>query len=216
MRLRESQFVRDALHAELAPVLVDRVRAVLVLGVVTTGVSLVVDFETGIFATIWLTKLAAIALYGCAAILVSTARGRSWGKTLAAVLPSACLITVVPGIIGIALRDPLMTAFILSIVTLGGAIVFPWGLRPHLVVVAMASLAFAANVRVSSQLTANVAVTVVSAFGAAAYAAYAIERQRLQRKAVELHQAAQRRALELIAGDASLDTVLATIFDGFV
>src|SRR5512132_508882 len=129
MRSRASEIVRDALHAEVAPLLVDRVRAVLLLGVVTTAVSLVVDFQLGVFATIWLTKLAGMALYGCAAVLVTAARGRSWRRTLAAVLPSACLLTIVPGVIGIGLRDPLMTAFILSIVTLGGAIVFPWGLR---------------------------------------------------------------------------------------
>jgi hypothetical protein len=120
------------LHAEVAPVLVDRVRAVLLLGMVTTGISLVVDFETGVFATIWLTKLAGMALYGCAAILVASARGRRWPRTLAVVLPSGCLLTIVPGVIGIGLHDPLMTAFILSIVTLGGAIIFPWGLRAHL------------------------------------------------------------------------------------
>ena len=204
------------MHAEVAPVLVDRVRAVLLLGMVTTGISLVVDFQTGVFATIWLTKLAGMALYGCAAILVSAARGRRWSPTLAAVLPSGCLLTIVPGMIGIGLGDPLMTAFILSIVTLGGAIIFPWGLRPHLGILLMASVSLTANVLVSSQLTPNIAVTVVSAFAAAAYAAYAMERQRLERKAVELQQVAQRHALELIATDASLDVVLATIFDGFV
>jgi signal transduction histidine kinase/DNA-binding response OmpR family regulator len=216
MRLRASQFVRDALHAEVAPVIVDRVRAVLVLGAVTTGVSLAVDLESGAFATIWLTKVACIALYVCAAILVSTARRRSWRGTLAVAVPSACLLTIVPAMIGIGLRDPLMTAFILSIVTLGGAIVFPWGLRAHLVILLMASLSFSANVLVSSQLTSNIAVTVVSAFAAAAYAAHAMERQRLERKAVELQQVAQRHALERIAADASLDVVLAAIFDGFV
>jgi signal transduction histidine kinase/DNA-binding response OmpR family regulator len=196
--------------------LVDRVRAVLLLGVVTTAVSLVVDFQQGVFASIWLTKLACMALYGCAAILVSAARGRSWSRTLAVVLPSGCLLTIVPGVIGIGMRDPLMAAFILSIVTLGGAIVFPWGVRPHLVVLLMASVAFAGNVLVSSQVTPNIAVTVVSAFVAAAYAAHAMERQRLERKAVELQQVAQRLALELIATDASLDVVLSAIFDGFV
>jgi hypothetical protein len=87
MRPRASQFVRDALHAEVAPILVDRVRAVLLLGMVTTGISLVVDFQTGVFATIWLTKLAGMALYGCAAVLVSAARGRGWRRTLAASCP---------------------------------------------------------------------------------------------------------------------------------
>jgi signal transduction histidine kinase/DNA-binding response OmpR family regulator len=216
MRPRASQIVRDALHAEVAPLIVDRVRAVLLLGAVTTGVSLVVDFQSGAFASIWLTKLAGMALYGCAALLVSAARGRSWRATMAAALPSACLLTIVPAMIGIGLRDPLMTAFILSIVTLGGAIVFPWGLRPHLVILLMASLALSATVLVSSQLTSNIAVTVVSAFAAAAYAAHAMERQRLARTAVELQQVAQRRVLEQIAADVSLDVVLAAIFNGFV
>jgi signal transduction histidine kinase/DNA-binding response OmpR family regulator len=215
MRPSDSKVVQDALHDELAPVLVDRVRAVLLLGVVTTGVSLVVDFETGIFATIWLTKLAGMALYGCAAIVLSAVRGRGWRATIAVVMPSACLLTIVPTGIGIALRDPLMTGFILSIVTLGGAIVFPWGLRAHTVLLAMASAAFTANVTLTSELTPNIAVTVLSAFLAAAYAAHAMERQRVARKAVELQQAAQRRVLEMIATDASLEAVLSAVFDGF-
>jgi hypothetical protein len=65
-------------------------------------------------------------------------------------------------LIGIGLSDPLMTAFILSIVALGGAI-FLWGVRPVSGPL-MASIALTANVL---ELTSNIAVTVVSAFAAA-------------------------------------------------
>ena len=108
-----------------------------------------------------------------------------------------------------------MTGFTLSIVTLGGAIVFPWGLRAHLVVVLMAVFAFMGNVLAVGKVGSNIAVAVVSAFAAATYAAAALERQRLERKALDLHQAAHRRVLELIATDATLDDVLAAVFAGF-
>src|SRR5436190_8152179 len=41
MRQRTSQIVEDALHAELAPVLVERVRAILILGVVSVAGSMI-------------------------------------------------------------------------------------------------------------------------------------------------------------------------------
>src|SRR6185503_8742168 len=148
MRPRFSQTVIDALHAEIAPVLIDRVRAVLAIGVVTIGASMLVDLRGGSpnLSAVLLMKVAGMCLYACGAIAVTTARGTSWTRTLASVIPSACLLTLVPSAIGIVLRDPLLTGFILSMVALGGAIVFPWGLRAHLVILVMASFAFMANV----------------------------------------------------------------------
>src|SRR6185503_10682991 len=217
MRPRFSQTVIDALHAEIAPVLIDRVRAVLAIGVVTIGASMLVDLRGGLpnLSAVLLMKVAGMCLYACGAIAVTTARGTSWKRTLASVLPSACLLTLVPGAIGIVLHDPLITGFILSMVALGGAVVFPWGLRPHLIVLVMASFAFTANVVAFARLGPNLAVAVVSAFAAAAYAAQAMERQRLERKALDLQQVAQRRVLELIATDGPSDDVLAAIFAGF-
>jgi len=217
MRPKSSKIVEDALHVEIAPVLVERVRAVLTLGVVTIGASMLVDLRGGSpnLATVLLTKLAGMCLYACGAIAVTTVRGASWQRTLAAVVPAACLLTLVPGTIGMVLHDPLVTGFILSIVTLGGAMVFPWGLRAHLVVLVMAIFAFTANVVAFSRVDPNTAVAVVSAFAAAAYAAGALERQRIERKALDLQQLAHRRVLELIATDATLEDVLAAVFDGF-
>src|SRR4030095_7297364 len=108
MRPKSSPFVLDALHADMAPVVVDRVRAVLVLAAVSTAMSTVVDlFGTAPdIASILFTKLGATCLYGCGAILVTAARGREWRRMLAVVVPSACLLTVVPGVIGLALQDP--------------------------------------------------------------------------------------------------------------
>jgi signal transduction histidine kinase/CheY-like chemotaxis protein len=217
MRPKSSQVVVAALHAEMAPVLVERVRAVLFLGAVTTAASMLVDVRSGSphLATVLLTKLAGVCLYACGALTVGAVRGATWRRTLAAVVPAACLLTLVPGAIGIALHDPLITGFILAVVTLGGAIVFPWGLRAHLALLAMAVIAFVANVVTFAQISSNIAAAVVSAFAAAAYTAGALERQRLERKALDLHQKAHRRVLERIATDAPIDDVLTAIFDGF-
>jgi signal transduction histidine kinase/CheY-like chemotaxis protein len=216
MRIRFSQAVHDALHAETSPVLIDRVRAILLLGVVTIGVSLVVDLNArgpG-FAAVLLTKFAGMCLYACGAVAVGSARGASRRRIVATAVTSACLLAVVPGSIGIVLHDPLMAGFILSIVSLGGAIVFPWGLRAHLVVLVAASAAFVANVAWTASLGPNLGVAMLSAFAAAAYAAAAMERQRLERKALDLQQTAQRHVLELIATDRSLDAVLTAIVHG--
>jgi signal transduction histidine kinase/DNA-binding response OmpR family regulator len=213
-----SPFVLEALHADMAPVVIERVRAVLLLAAVSTGVSVVVDLlgSASDVATILFTKLGASSLYACGAILVTSARGRSWRRMLAIVVPTACLLAVVPGVIALALRDPLVSGFILSLVSLGGAMVFPWGFHAHAVLIATSGFVFVASMAANPQLSPNVVVTIVTAFVGAAYAAWALERQRIERKALDLQQVAQRRVLELLATDAPLDTVLGAVFDGFV
>src|SRR5262249_34973898 len=152
----------------------------------TTAASLVVDYALGQLEAIALTKVMGMALYGCGAILLTLGRGRSWRATVAIAVPSACLLTIVPGALGIMLHARLVGGFILSMVAPGGALVFPWGLRAHLAVIAMASAAFTANVLLYNRLSANVVVSVASAFAAAAYASAVVERQRLERKAIDL------------------------------
>jgi signal transduction histidine kinase/DNA-binding response OmpR family regulator len=217
MRVKPSSVVRDAMHAETAPLVVERVRATLWLGAVTIVLSMLVDLERSVpnLSVLLLTKLAGMCLYLCGVIAISTAKGRGWRGMLTAVVPSACLLTVVPGAITIQLGEPIMAAFILSIVTLGGAIVFPWGLWPEVVLVSIASASFFASTLGSAELTANLAVGVVSAFGAAVYAAGAFERQRLERAALELQRATQQRTLEMVARDATLDEVFDAIRRGF-
>ena len=217
MRLK-SHTVSEALHAEVGPVLIDRVRAVLLLGLVTIGFSMVVDVHEGgpRLATVLSVKLTGMCLYGLGAIAVTSARGRSWARTLGVAVPSTCLLVLVPGTIAIALRDTLMAGFILSFVALGGSVVFPWGLRAQVGLLAMASLAFTASVVALGQLSPNTAVTVLSVFAASAYVAATMERQRLERKALDMQRAAQRRVLELIACDGPMDDVLGAIFSGFV
>jgi signal transduction histidine kinase/CheY-like chemotaxis protein len=218
MRPRPSPVVQDALYAELAPMVIERVRAVLVIAAITAAASTVVDVRTGgpNLATILFTKLAGVCCYALGVIAVSSARGRSWRRMLAFTVPSACLMTVVPGAISMALGDPLMSGLILSLVALGGALIFPWGFRAHAALLTSAALVFTANVLTSPGLAPNIVVTVLSAFAASAYAAGVLERQRVERKALDLQQIAQRRVLELMATDAPLDTVLRGIFDGFV
>jgi hypothetical protein len=124
---------------------------------------MIVDVRGGAsnLAMVLLTKVAGMCLYASGAIAVTSARGATWQRTLAAVLPATCLLTLVPAGIGSVLQDPLVTGFTLSIVTLGGAIVFPWGLRAHLVVVLIAVFSFTGNV-LRPNVGSNIAVAVVS------------------------------------------------------
>jgi signal transduction histidine kinase/CheY-like chemotaxis protein len=217
MRLPPSQVVRDTLHEETKQILVERVRAILYLGAVTTALSMLVDLHRSVpnLAALLTTKLAGACLYSCGALTVSFAKGRTWRGTLAAVVPSVCLLAVVPGAITIQLGEPVMAAFILSIVTLGGAIVFPWGVGAEMVVVLVASVSFAVSCLGRPDLTANLAACVLSAFGAAIYAAAAFERQRLERTTVDMQQRIQQRALEQVASDAPPDEVFATVLRTF-
>jgi hypothetical protein len=70
MRPKPPQVVRNALHAELAPLIVERVKSVLMLAVGTVGISIVVDLQTQAPGTakILLTKLVGMCLYACGAL----------------------------------------------------------------------------------------------------------------------------------------------------
>src|SRR5215831_1534602 len=120
---------RAALQRQTRRILAERVFGVLMLGTFTTMLSMLVDLRTEVprLAVVLLTKVATTCAYGVGAIAVWSVRESSWQRTFAVVLPAACLLGIMPGAIGLAFGDPVMCGFILSVVTLGGALVFPWG-----------------------------------------------------------------------------------------
>jgi signal transduction histidine kinase/DNA-binding response OmpR family regulator len=208
---RGEDAVRAALEAETRPLLVSRIVAVLGLGVGGIAVSIAVDWALGrtSLQSVLAVKLAGAAGYVVTALaLWAMRRARSQASTGVAVL-GASLICVVNGAIGRLTGEPLMAAYVLTVVTLGGAVVFPWGVRAQLGVVTVAMAVVLGNVEPDAWARAtNLLVAVLSAFAASVYAAHTLERQRLARKRVELLQAGQKRVLELVARDATLDEVL--------
>jgi signal transduction histidine kinase/CheY-like chemotaxis protein len=204
--------VRLALAREATPLVARRVRATLWLGAVTIAASLAVDLylRQPQLAVLLPIKVAAIVAY----IAFATALGRMPLErsrlVIGVALAAASLIEVVNAAIGIVLGDPLMTAYVLTVVTLGGAVVFPWGVTSQatLVVVGTAALGVTVLLGPVTGASPNLVAAVLSAFAASVYSAYTLERQRLARKRMELLQAGHKRVLELVAYDGALDQVL--------
>src|SRR5262249_7881137 len=119
------------------------------------------------------------------------------------------LVCLANGIIGRLTGDPLMSAYVLTVVAMGGAIVLPWGVRAQVGIVSFAVVGLVIGLGPSlGRWSPNLLVAVVSTFGASVWAAATLERQRLAKKRVELLQAGQKRVLELVARDAPLADVL--------
>ncbi len=204
--------VRATLEAEARPLVVGRVRAVLCLGIVTIGASLAADAQLGRAARPLIAlKIFGMAVYGGAAIGLGILHRSPWPRVVAAATLSVGLICGLNAAIGTVTGDVLMAAYVMTVVSFAGAIVFPWGVRPQVVLVGFASAALLANVRYDPTLWAtspNLVIAIFSAFAASVYAAWTLERQRLARARVELLQAGQKRVLELVARDAPLAEVL--------
>jgi signal transduction histidine kinase/DNA-binding response OmpR family regulator len=207
MRDIPGQYVRTALREETKTVVADRVTGVLCLGAVTVILSIPIDrnFGPSLWLELALIKVGITITYALAALAVHAARRAAWRyavtiATAAATLPcfGTALITWCSG-------DVLMQTYVLTILTIGGAMVFPWGIAAQSAVVAVATLCLLPNV---ASAAPNLVFATFSAFAASIYAAFLFERERLERKAVEVLRSGHEHALELVATDADLPHVL--------
>jgi signal transduction histidine kinase/CheY-like chemotaxis protein len=204
--------VRIALARETTPLVARRVGGILWLGTVTIAGSIGFDLylTKAPLALLLLVKLAAILAYAAFAVtlgLLPTDRSRL--VVGVAVVAGSC-IAIVNAVIGILLGEPLVTAYVLTVVTLGGAVVIPWGVAAQVTLVVVGALALGATMVAGPAVGAspNLVAAVLSAFAASVYAAYTLDRERIARKRMELLQAGHKRVLELVAYDGALDGVL--------
>jgi len=211
--LREAEGVRAALHEESQPLVLGRTRAVLCLGIVTIVGSILIDArvdQVGLGPLVRF-KLAALGAYAVAAFACGRARHASWRYAKDVAVAGAALICLVNAAIGAMMGDVILTAYVLTLVTIGFAIVAPWGVGAQVVLAVAAGAAFLGNVVLDPSTWArspNLTASVLSAFGASVYVAATLDRQRLARKQAELLQAGQKRVLELVARDGKLSDVL--------
>src|SRR4029077_7941957 len=80
-----------------------------------------------------------------AAVGLGHARHASWRRVIATATAGIGLICLLNTAIGTLTGDVLMAAYVLTVVTLGGAILFPWGLRAQLALVGIATVGLAVN-----------------------------------------------------------------------
>lgn len=210
MREQPGAEIVAALEAETQPQIVDRVTGILLLALVASFIS--IPLGTPLGPALWqylvLAKIGASTVYLLAALLVRSVRHAPFDRALRVTLGcffTTCIITMLMGMIA---GDPMMPVYVLTVISLGGAIVLPWGPSAQSVLVLVCLACLTPSL---AALRPQFLVAVFSAFAASVYAADVLERQRLQRKSFELFRAAHERTLELMATEADLSSVLRNV-----
>src|SRR5262245_556909 len=213
LTVRQPEGVRGALEDEAKPLVVARVRAVLALGIVSIALSIAFDarLQYERLPTLIALKGLGMVAYAIAAVGLQRVQHASWRRLVASATTGVGLICLLNIAIGTFAGDVLMAAYVLTVVTLGGAVFFPWGVQAQRALVSIATAGLAVNLRADPAIwirSPNLVIAVLSAFAASVWAAAALEKQRLDAKAADLLRTGRKRVLELIARDAGLDEVL--------
>jgi signal transduction histidine kinase/CheY-like chemotaxis protein len=211
--MREPEGVRAVLQDESKRLVLGRVRGVLCLGVTTIAFSILADVHLARpqLGALVMLKVVAMVAYAAAILGLGLLRTSRWSWAVATAAASVGLICLTNAAIGTLTNDVLMAAYVLTVVALGGAMLFPWGVRAQLGLVGLASAGLLVNVGADADIwtrSPNLIVAVVSALVASVWAAGVLEQQRLARTRVERLQAGHKRILELVARDANLSEVL--------
>jgi signal transduction histidine kinase/DNA-binding response OmpR family regulator len=212
--VQADESIRAALDAETTPLLVRRVQAVVLLSAGGVIAGILVDVILGRVTPplVFPIRCAAVGTYAFAIFVLARLHATgTCAQVRQAAVVCASIMCVETAAIDMATGEVAMSLHVLSALALGGAIVFPWGLRAQagLVVVGYATLA--AHLAHDATLWAhasNLVITVGSTLAASVYAAAALDGQRFAKKAVEMLQAGQKSVLELVARDAPLVEVL--------
>src|SRR5262249_38299869 len=203
-------------RTESKALLIGRLRAVLCLGMVTVVLSALGDLRLPRHQIVRLivVRVGAVLAYAAAALALGALRRASWRRVAGAGVLSITLIAPVLATISLVTRDATMIPYLFTILTMGGAMAFPWGRAPQAALAALVTVEFAVTTQLDTGLayvSPNFLASVLSAFGASIYLAHALERQRYERTAAELLQAGQKHVFELVAADAALADILAAV-----
>jgi signal transduction histidine kinase/DNA-binding response OmpR family regulator len=213
MALRDGEGILAALRRDSQGLVVGRLRATIGLGLVGLLISIPFDLalERDRFRSLLYLKAAAALAYPGAILLLGALRHARWAIAAGTSAAAAGMLCVVTTGICLITGEQEVASYLLTVIVLGGSVVYPWGLRPQLGLVAIATVLFVGYAHVETglaNLSPNLAASVLSAFAASAYAAYTLDRERLERKRIEVLQVGQKHVLELVARDAPLREVL--------
>jgi signal transduction histidine kinase/DNA-binding response OmpR family regulator len=208
---RQREGVRAALEDEAKPLVLARIQAVLWLALTAVATSVAFDVHLGRpgLGPLVALKVGSISAYAVGLVVLWQVRAARWPVAITAATACVGLTCLVTGAIGRLTGDSLVAAYTLTVITLGGAMVFPWGVPAQLGVVGVAIVTLAGSLEPSVWLeTPNLVVALVTVLGASVYAAHTFDSQRMARKRAEMLQAGQDRVLERVARDGSLAEVL--------
>jgi len=209
--------LRDALREETLPVLVERLSGVIWLAVAATAVSLLGDLGVGrdeLHHRV-LAKAGIVSAYLAALVLLHRLRplpGPTAALLAAAIAGVLCVGTTVAGAVT---GDALLTAYVLTVITIGFAVVMPWDLRAQGILVAVAAACFAVAISAESvdQLSGNGIVGVAAAFLSSLVVTHVLELQRIERMRITRLQADQAAILRRVSADADVAEVLDRVVD---
>jgi signal transduction histidine kinase/DNA-binding response OmpR family regulator len=209
--------IQAALRRETAPLLASRVRSAMWLGAIGVAASIVADslLAHDAPAMLVVVKLSALVTYLTIIAVLGRVPRMGWLATTIAATGALSIVCFVLGTIGVLTGETLMTAMIFVVITIGGAVLLPWGVRAQAVLVTVAIAVFLTTLALSpgepSTLGPNLTNAILAACVVSVPMAYSLERERLDRMRAEVFQAAHKHLLELVARDAPLGQVLAEL-----
>jgi signal transduction histidine kinase/CheY-like chemotaxis protein len=205
--------LRDALRSETLPTVIQRLRGLIWLSVAATAVSVLGDLGVGP-AELSLriaAKACIAAVYLVGLVLLHGVQRLPGGAAALAAAAIAGVLCVGTTVAGVVTHDPLMTAYVLTVITIGVAVVMPWDLRAQSLLVAIAGACFAVSLLTgdgASPMSGNGVVGVVAALLSSLLVAHTLELHRLERMRITRLQADQAAILRRVSADADASEVL--------
>ena len=204
---------RHALQEETAPLFAQRAHGGLCILLV--ALALFMPYVTRHDAA------ASMPLYGAKLIQLGTIllafvvlrSGVSWSRCLAVSLLVACEVYVTTAITGIFADDLVGTITLSIVLSMGTAMLLPWGVRPQLQSVSVGAAAILLNVAFSpgsAEHWTSPVIAVVLAFVSSVYAAHQTEQYRLTRRRLE-ESLSELRIAEQAGDTLTLPLVLGRI-----
>ena len=210
-RVDRHSAVLAALRAETKPLLIERVRGILILAAITVALSILADLSLprDVFHRILALKIVAAAVYSTAALYLSRAYARPWRWAAMATTGMIAVICIANVAEGILRHDILMASYILTIITMASPFFLLWGLVAQVALVTAAGLALLFTLALGiAPLPPSFVIAIFSAFVASILVAHIQERQNLARKRAEMLQKGQSRVLDRIASDRPVEETL--------
>ena len=196
--------VERSLHTQLVPLISHRLFLLLVIAACSVVVSIFAETaDPTVASRLLAVKITAVIVYAIGAYHARRVEILPWPE---ATRRAACLVTL-PCFVGLSLAavsgEFALGAYIQTVVTVGSALFFVWGVRPQLIVVGIALACLATTYVLtggdSALATQNMLVALVSAYAISVWLAHIGYRERYARTDAELHLAQNREQLQLLA-----------------
>ena len=208
MRDAVSADIRDVLRAETKPQIIDRISAVLVISAAALLAAVPASRDLAIWPQLATVRIGSAIAQLLVVLLLRSSRHGSWSRVVAIAVLAFTTSILSSLAVALVADDPLLLLMVVTLTTIGTAVVVPWEVGPQLAFGTFSTLCW---LPFSGQQSANVTIGVLAAFAASVYLAALLDRQRRARTADELLRAGHEQALQQIASDAEPRAVMATL-----